>query len=125
MMFSIIPFLLYQGTFNKEKKCDRVTFAVTFNLKLPSISHIIGKHWRTMTRDKKLLNTFSQPPMVAFKQSANLRKLLCHAKLPPKARLRTHPARIIPGMRKCGKPCPIDIHVFFLRKLFNCKPSLQ
>ena len=100
-----------------KAKCDRVTFAVTFNPKLPSISHIIGKHWRTMTRDKKLLNTFNQPPMVAFKQPANLRKLLCHAKLPPKTKLRTHPGRVIPGMRKCGKPCPIDIHVWPSKKV--------
>ena len=55
--------------------------------------------------------------MVAFKQPANLRKLLCHAKLPPMTKLRTHPERTILGMRKCGKPCPIDIHVWPSKKV--------
>ena len=58
-----------------------VVFVITYNPKLPSISKIIGKHWRTMVRDPKLKNTFSQPPMVAFKLPANIRKILCHAKL--------------------------------------------
>ena len=51
-----------------KAKNNRVMFTVTYNPKLPSISKIIIKHWRTMTKDKKLSNTFEQPPMVAFKQ---------------------------------------------------------
>ena len=56
-----------------KPKVDRVMFAVTYNPKLPSISKIIVKHWsnlhwRTMVRDKKLSNTFKEPPMVAFRQ---------------------------------------------------------
>ena len=95
-----------------REKNNRVMFAVTFNPKLPSISKIITKHWRTMTRDKKLSNTFKQPPMVAFKQPPNLQKILCHAKLPPAtASLRDHPKRDKFGLKKCNRPCPIDIHV--------------
>ena len=37
-----------------KTKLTRVMFAVTFNPKLPSISNIIGKHWRTMILDTKL-----------------------------------------------------------------------
>ena len=88
-----------------EEEDVEVMFAVTFNPKLPSIANIIGKHWRTMTRDTKLKNTFPEPPMVAYKQPPNIRKILCRAKLPPKAKFK--PDRKILGMKKCGKPCII------------------
>ena len=60
---------------------------------------------------------FEQPPMVAFKQPQNLQKMLCHAKLPPKKTGREHPARAMWGMKKCTKPCPIDIHVLPSKKV--------
>ena len=63
-----------------------------------------------MVKDKKLSNTFKEPPMVAFRQPANLRKILCHAKLPPKPRL--HPKRKQLGIKKCNKPCIICDYVF-------------
>ena len=57
------------------------------------------------------LYTFSQPPMVAFKQPKNLKSILCHAKIPTQSSLRTHPKRDKFGMKKCNRPCPIDNHV--------------
>ena len=97
-----------------KPKVDRVMFAVTYNPKLPSISKIIVKHWRTMVRDKKLSNTFKEPPMVAFRQPQNLRSMLCHAKIPAKvkATVKKCPAKKDFGMKKCNRPCPIDIHVW-------------
>ena len=38
-----------------KAKNNRVMFTVTYNPKLPSISRIIIKHWRTMTKDKKIV----------------------------------------------------------------------
>ena len=32
----------------REKSDDRVVFVVTYDPRLPSLSKIIGKHWRTM-----------------------------------------------------------------------------
>ena len=55
--------------------------------------------------------------MVAFKQPQNLQKMLCHAKLPPRKKGREHPQRNLWGMKKCGKPCPIDIHVLPSKKV--------
>ena len=94
-------------------------FAVTFNPKLPSIANIIGKHWRTMTRDTKLKNTFPEPPMVAYKQPPNIRKILCRAKLPPKAKFK--PDRKILGMKKCGKPCIICDYVYESKEIRSTK----
>ena len=91
-----------------KKPNERVIFVLTFNPRLPSISNIMVKHWRTLTKDKKMLEIFPQPPMTAFRQPSNLKTLLCKAKLQVPRRF--PPNRIIPGMKKCGK-CPIDIHI--------------
>ena len=64
-----------------KKKNERVIFVPTFNPRLPSISNIMVKHWRTMTKVKKMLEMFPSPPMVAFRQPSNLKALLCKAKL--------------------------------------------
>ena len=36
-----------------KKKNERIIFVLTFNPRLPSISNIMVKHWRTLTKDKK------------------------------------------------------------------------
>ena len=116
-----------------KKENNRVVFAITFNPRLPSVSGIIVKHWRTMTKDKKMLEMFPKPPMVAFKQPPNLKNMLCKAKLPVN---RGRPQRIIPGMKECKK-CPMCIHVdetkvykstqtkqtFKLKGEFTCKTN--
>ena len=50
--------------------------------------------------------------MVAFRQSQNLRSMLCRAKLPPKVAAKKQPVSKDFGMKKCNRPCPIDIHVW-------------
>ena len=64
------------------KPNDRVILAVTYNPKLPSVSNIIKKHWTTMIKDEKMREVFPKPPMVAYKQPPNLKRMLCHAKVP-------------------------------------------
>ena len=91
-----------------KKKNERVIFVLTFNPRLPSISNIMVRYWRTLTKDKKMLEMFPSPPMVAFRQPSNLKALLCKAKLQIERRF--PPKRGIPGMKKCRK-CPIDIHI--------------
>ena len=78
-----------------KKQNDRVTCALTFNPKLPSISKVLQKHWKTMTADKKRLKIFPKPPMVAFRQPPNLKSMLCRAKLPSDKKQK----RILLGMK--------------------------
>jgi peptide-methionine (R)-S-oxide reductase len=80
-----------------KKQNDRVICSLTFNPKLPSISKVLQKHWKTITVDKKMLNTFPKPPMVAFKQPPTLKNILCRAKLPSKQK----PKRSLLGMKPC------------------------
>ena len=65
-----------------KRQNDRVVLAVTYYLKLPSLSKIIKKHWTNMTKDPSILKVFPKPPMVDFKEPPNLRNMLIHSKLP-------------------------------------------
>ena len=88
----------------KSKTSKRPVFVITFDPRLPSIAGIVKKHWRTMTADPHLAETFPLPPLVAYKRPANIGDKLIRTKVPPQAPLR--PKRETPGMAPCNK-CPI------------------
>ena len=90
-----------------KKQNDRVVLAVTFNPKLPSLSNIVKKHWNTMTQDPILKKIFPKPPMLAFKQPPNLRKMLCKAKLPTQNQAK----RKLKGTKPCNEPCNVCPYV--------------
>jgi peptide-methionine (R)-S-oxide reductase len=83
---------------------DRVVLALTYHPKLPSVSNIIKKHWPTMSKDQNTKEMFPLPPMIAFKQSPNLKSKLCQAKLPNS---RQRQQRLLTGIKPCNKPCGI------------------
>ena len=60
----------------EKQKNERPVFVLTYNPALPSVSHIIQKHWRVMKSDPYLRKVFQQPPMVALRRTDNLRKKL-------------------------------------------------
>jgi hypothetical protein len=93
----------------KAKTSQRTVFGVLYDPRLPSITSIVRKHWRSMTnQDPQLKETFPLAPLVAYKVAPNLRSKLIRAKVPVKAPAR--PKRQILVMKKCGKPsctmCP-------------------
>ena len=75
-----------------------MVFVVTYHPALPSIANMVVKHWRAMTRIPEALKAFPKPPMVAYRQPANLRKTLCHTKLPSKNK----PKRQLYVSQKCN-----------------------
>ena len=94
---------------NQEVGNQRPVFVIEYDPRLPSITQIVRKHWRSMTtQDPKLREVFPEPPLVAYKVAPNLRSKLIRAKVPPKTG--TRPRRNVRGMKKCGKPncsvCP-------------------
>ena len=88
-------------------KKDRPVLAITYNPMLPTLSQIVTKHWRTMSKDIQALEIFPQPPMVAYRQPPNLKQTLCRAKLPTGKR----PSRKAIGMQRCTNSCPVCIHM--------------
>ena len=88
-----------------QNKKKRPVFVVQYDPRMPSITNIVMKHWRSMvTVDPNMKETFPEPPLVAYKVAPNLRAKLVRAKVPPKP---TRKRRMMPGMKKCGKQnCP-------------------
>ena len=81
---------------------------ITFDLRLPSITSLISKHWRAMCRDNPYLKeVFPKPPLVAYRRKQTTGSKLIRAKLPGNI---SRNSRILPGMYKCrkyGKECTI------------------
>jgi hypothetical protein len=88
----------------KTKSNERPVFVITFDPRLPAISNIVKRHWRTMTADPYLAEAFPLPPLVAYKRPENVRDKLIRSKVPPITPNR--PKRETPGMVPCNK-CPI------------------
>ena len=82
---------------------------VYYDPRLPSITGIVRKHWRTMVNnDPHLKEVFPLPPLVAYKRPPNIKDKLIRAKVPDKTSQR--PKRMLPGMQKCLN-CPICPYV--------------
>ena len=93
----------------KNKK--RLVIPLDYNPFLPNQNKVLKKHHRAMTiKNTSLKEVFPDPPMAAFHQGPNLRRLLCRARLSPLAKSRpTRATQTSPGWRKCAKnrkPCP-------------------
>ena len=74
----------------------------TYDPRLPSLSSIQAKHWRTMsTNDSYMAEVFKKPPLTAYRRQPNLRNWLIRAKVPNG----NHQKRKLKGMTKCGKSC--------------------
>ena len=80
-----------------------------------------------------MLKIYPEPPMIAYKQTPNLKNVLCRAKLPSNK----HPKRRLCGMKACHKPCNVCPYIcttktftsnhtkqtFNLNGLFTCATS--
>ena len=75
---------------------SRIPLVLTYHPSLPSISSIINKHWTILTTNSTTRQIFDTPPMVAYRQPPNLKKIIV------KASLRSTTKKTIPGT--C-KPC--------------------
>ena len=53
----------------EKPKNERPVFVLTYNPALPSVSHVLKKHWRVMSSDPYLKKVFPQPPMVALRRT--------------------------------------------------------
>jgi hypothetical protein len=87
----------------------RPVFVITYDPRLPSISSIQAKHWRSMVnRNKYLAEVFPSPPLTAYRRQPNIRSHLIRAAV-AKGPGR-YPTRSQWGMKKCNKPhcnaCP-------------------
>ena len=88
----------------KQVTHTRPIYSVTFDSRLPNISAILHKHWRSMTKmDPYLQDVFPKPPLTAYRRQRNLKDFAIRAKVYP--RNGHHEKRKLEGMKKCNKPC--------------------
>ena len=101
----------------KEVGTPRPVFVVLFDPRMPSISNIVTKHWRTMINtDPYLREVFPAPPLTAYKVSRNLGTFLIRARVPRPVPIREK--RMRNGMHKCMKNlrgCPVCFFVLETR----------
>ena len=102
-----------------KKKNERVIISVKYHPKLPSVSKIIVKHWKTMTKDIEAKDAFPKPPMVAYRQPPNLKSVLCRAKL-PKIK---HSKRRKNGLQKCFGACDICPYTLTSKEFHSTQTS--
>jgi len=88
----------------EKEQSDRITFVLNFSPHLPSVSNILQKHYRTLTRNPRMKKLYPEPPMVAFKQESNLKKILCRAKVPREKHKTSMRLQSQVGLKKCLQP---------------------
>ena len=85
----------------RQHTTDRPALVVSFDPRLPSITSIATKHWRSMiSQDQFLKECFSAPPLISYKRQTNIRESIIRARV---AENRIRPKRVLRGMKKCGK----------------------
>ena len=82
----------------------RPVFVVSWDPRLPSVSAITSKHWRSMTQDPLMKEVYPEPPLIAYKRQTNIGDKLIRAKVSPNI---LHKKRQLNGMKKCLKQCHI------------------
>ena len=88
----------------KPNQTQRPVLAVPYDPRLPAITSIQARHWRTMTsQDSYLKEVFKEPPLTAYRKQQNIRGHIIRAKIARQQR--THPKRFTKGMKKCGSNC--------------------
>ena len=117
----------------KKVQTKRPVFAVTYDPRLPSITNLQAKHWRSMvSRDKYLGDVFPSPPLTAYKRQPNIRSHIIRAAV-SKGPSR-YPQRNQRSMTKCniqdctacpfikeGKEVKINGVSWRINKQLNCK----
>ena len=92
---------LYKNVLRK-KTTQRSVFVITYDPRLPSISAIQAKNWRTMaSKDSYMAEVFKKTSLTAYRRQPNLRNWLIRAKVPNGTNLK----RKLKGMTKCGRGC--------------------
>jgi hypothetical protein len=90
---------------------NRTIAPIDFNPHLPKASEVFQKHHRSMLISAPHLEEmFPTPPMPAYRQPDNVRKIICKSKLYPlnrATRLKRQTHKEAPGWKRCGKPCKI------------------
>ena len=57
----------------RAKTSQRPVFVVSYDPRLPSITKIGNRHWRTMKQDPYVAEVFTVPPSIAYKRPQHIK----------------------------------------------------
>ena len=84
----------------KTTQTKRPVYAVTYDPRLPYITALQAKHWRSMaSKNRYLSEVFPNPPLAAFKRQPNIRSMVIRANV---SKAKKYPTRYQRGMTKCN-----------------------
>ncbi|OCT61056.1 hypothetical protein XELAEV_18047084mg [Xenopus laevis] len=87
--------------YKQKRDTDRVPLVTTYNPQLKALRKIARELQGTLEKDNRQHTIFPDPPLLAFRQPPNLRKLLIRSSLSGPTNNGTHPC----GRKRC-KTCP-------------------
>ncbi|OCT62644.1 hypothetical protein XELAEV_18043729mg [Xenopus laevis] len=87
--------------YKQKRETDRVPLVTTYNPQLKALRKIARDLQGTLQKDNRLHTIFSDPPLLAFRQPPNPRKLIIRSSLSGPTNNGTHPCG-----RKRYKTCP-------------------
>ncbi|OCT72086.1 hypothetical protein XELAEV_18035060mg, partial [Xenopus laevis] len=87
--------------YKQKRDTDRVPLVTTYNPQLKALRKLARDSQGTLEKDNRLHTIFPDPPLLAFRQPPNLRKLLIRSSLSGPTNNGTHPC----GRKRC-KTCP-------------------
>ena len=65
----------------ERKPSEKMTMVVTYDPRLPNMSAVLQKHFKTLTSDQHMKEVFGKGMQVAHKRYRNIREFVCRAKL--------------------------------------------
>ena len=82
---------------------------VTYDPRLPNMSAVLQKHFKTLTSDQHMKEVFGKGMQVAHKRYRNVREFVCRAKLYEKQDRRNPSRAAHGGWRRCNR-CTTCLH---------------
>ena len=83
---------------------EKLTLVMTYDPRLPKMSAVVQKHFRTLIVDPGMKDIFQKKGMqVAYKRHRNVREFLCRARLYDQQDRRNPTRDVQLGWRKCNK----------------------
>ena len=86
-----------------KEDSDKLTFVITYDPRLPSISGVLHKHARTLMMDADMREKFPSGFQVAFKRHRSIKEFLCRARLYDVGVRRNETRSATRGWRTCGR----------------------
>ena len=116
-------------TYRERDTNERIPLVLTFNSELSSIKHIAKDLQQILDNDPTLKHIFPKPPMIAYRQTPNLRRILVRSKFSSNGPTGTFPCNK-PRCKLCNLiddngniPIPNSQEIFRPSGHFKCSSS--